>query len=161
MKTILRNYGVGMTSVERQTARFQAQDATIARGTGRTPQPVRDVFAQPAPRGVLLNWRSPSGFNGDVAGYRIYKDTETNLFAEIRDPNTRQHFIDSSAGSTPPVANFYVAAINKLGVQGPITQVQSSALTEAGAPQLPGSPGDYGQGFGGGGGFSRGEVNPN
>lgn len=159
MKCILRNYGIRMTTEERQTARQQAQDMTIARGTGRTPQPVRDVVVQSAPRGVLLNWRMPSGYSGDVAGFRVFKDTETNLFVEIRDPNTRQHMVDSSAGSIPPVTNFFVAPINKLGVQGPTVMVQSSALVEAGAPQFPGSPQSFGQGFGGGGGFSREQPN--
>lgn len=143
MKVILRGYGIRMTTEQRQIARSQARDMTIARGTGQKPQMPRDVFVQPGPRGVLINWRVAAGFTEDIAGFRIYKDNEQSLFAEIRDPNTTQHFIEATAGATPPVTNFFISSFNKLGIESPLVQVQSAAITEAGAPTMPSTPPTY------------------
>jgi hypothetical protein len=145
MKCILRGYGIGMSTEERFQARSQASDMTRARGTVRVPVPPRDIFLQPGPRGVLLNWRAGAGFTDDIAGYRIYKDDEQSLFCEIKDPSTTQHFVESSAGSTPPVTNFFVSSINKLGQESPLVQVQSQSKVEAGAPTMPGTPNTYTQ----------------
>lgn len=152
MKAILRGYGIRMNTEERQVARSQADDMTRARGTSRRPNAPRALFVQSGPRGVLLNWQPGAGFSGDIAGYRIYKDDEFSLFAEIHEPRTTQHFIDSSAGSTPPTTNFFVSAINKLGIESPLVQVQSIASVEPGAPPFPNTPSGYGTNFGGGGG---------
>ncbi len=150
MKCILRDYGQNMNFQQRQVARRSADDITRARGTARTPSAPRDIIVQSGPRCLLLNWRMPGGLNSDIAGFRIYKDDESNLFVELRDPNTRQHVVDATAGSSPPVTNVFISSINKLGEESPLVQVQGAALTEAGAPSFPGSPGTYGGGFGGG-----------
>lgn len=156
MKVILRGYGVRMTSEQRQVARAQARDMVIARGTGQKPKPPRDLFLQSGPRGVLVNWRPAAGFIDDIAGWRVYKDDEQSLFAEIKDPNTTQHFIETTAGSTPPVTNIFVSSFNKLGAESPLVQIQGSALVEANAPKMPGTPNTYGKTYtGGGGGGSR------
>lgn len=160
MKVILRNYGINMNPMEKQIAKAQAADMVRSRGTGKVPKPPRDLFVQSAPRGILLNWRPNAGFNNDVAGFRIYKDNETSLFAEIRDPSTTQHMIDTTASSSPPVVNLFVSSFNKLGMESPLVMVQGQAEVEAGAPPMPGTPGSYGTGFtgkGAGGGGHQGE----
>ena len=146
MKCILRGYGINMTQTERNIARTQARDMTIARGTGLKPAPPRDIFTQPGPRGVLLNWRAPAVVQ-EVAGYRIYKDDENSLFAEIKDPTTTQHFIESTAGSTPPVTNFFISTFSKLGQESARIQIQAAATVEAGAPTMPSTPPTYGKQF--------------
>lgn len=143
MKVILRNYGIRMSSEQRQVAKAQAADMVRSRGTGQKPSPPRDVFLQSGPRGLLVNWRLPAGLNSDVAGFRIYKDNENALFAEIRDPNTTQHFIEATAGTTPPTTNIFVSSINKLNVESATIQAQGAALTEAGAPTMPSTPPTY------------------
>ena len=143
MKVILRGYGVGMTTQQKQNARAQADDITKVRGTARKPGVPRDIFAQSGPRGVLLNWRLPAGLSSDVAGFRIYKDDETKLFAEIKDSSTTQHFIETTAGATPPVTNFFVSSINQLGIESAKVPIQSSATIEAGAPAMPVTPPTY------------------
>lgn len=148
MKVILRGYGTNMTNQQRQVARSQAQDMVIARGTGRPPIAPRDVFVQSGPRGILVNWRLGAGYTADIAGFRIYKDDENSHFADILDPNTKQHFIEATSGSTPPVTNIFVSAINSLGVESPKVQAQSQALTEAGAPSMPSTPSTYNNSFG-------------
>lgn len=147
MKCILRGYGINMTNQERQVARSQAKDMTIARGTDRRPLAPRDVFLQSGPRGILVNFRAGAGFNGDLAGFRVYKDDESSLFAEIKDPSTTQHYIDATAGSAPPVVNIFVSAFSKLGRESPLVQAQGSSLVEAGAPAMPGTPSTYTGGF--------------
>lgn len=143
MKCILRNYGKGMNQQQRLTARNQATTMVITQGTSKIPLPPRDVFAQSGPRGVLLNWRPPGGFNTDIAGWRIYKDNESSLFAEIKDPATTQHFVDATAGSTPPVTNFFVSSINKTGVESGKVQIKASAISESSAPTMPSTPPSY------------------
>jgi hypothetical protein len=129
-----------MTTEQRQVARTQAADMVRARGTGKKPLPPRDVFLQSGPRGILVNWLPAVGFTSDIAGWRIYKDNETSLFAEIRDPNTTQHFVETTSASTPPVTNVFVSSINKLGVESTLIQAQGSAVAEAGAPVMPPTP---------------------
>jgi hypothetical protein len=149
MKVILRGYGIRMNTEQRQQARSQASDMVRTRGTARTPNAPRDVFLQSGPRGILVNWRAPAGTTNDIAGWRVYKDTESSLFCEIRDPNTTQHFIEATAGATPPVTNVFVSAFTKLGVESPLVQAQGSALVEAGAPTMPSTPPTYTGGYGG------------
>jgi hypothetical protein len=156
MKAILRGYGIRMNTEERQVARSQADDMTRTRGTDRRPNAPRAVFLQSGPRGILVNWQPGAGLKSDIAGYRIYKDDEFSLFAEIHESVTTQHFIDSSAGSTPPVTNIFVSSISKLGKESPLVQAQSVAIVEAAAPPFPGTPGGYGTNFGGGGGGGAG-----
>lgn len=156
MKVLLRGYGVNMTQQQRQVARSQASDMVIARGTGKAPVAPRDVFVQSGPRGILVNWRPGAGFVSDIAGWRIYKDTEDSHFADILDPNTTQHFIEATAGSTPPVTNIFVSAINSLNVESPKVQVQSSAIVEASAPTMPSTPPTYTNQFGQGSGNQKG-----
>lgn len=143
MKAILRGYGLGMSTLQRQQARTQAGDMIRTRGTNRVPGKPRDIFTQAGPRGVLLNWRLPDGFSDDVAGFRVYKDDETKLFAEVNDPHTTQYFAETTAGATPPVTNFFVSSINQLGVESPKVPIQSAALVEAGAPVMPVTPPTY------------------
>lgn len=124
---------------QKPVERIKTSERMKVRGTSRVPGSPRDVFLQPGPRGVLVNWRGPA--NGlDVAGWKIYKDNETSLFAEIHEPSTTQHFIETTAGTTPPTVNIFVSAINKLGVESPLVQAQGSALAETGAPTMPSTP---------------------
>ena len=139
----MRFLGEWYTAIQQKPAeRIKAAERMKVRGVIRAPQAPRDVFLQSGPRGVLINWRPPQ-VNPDIAGWRIYKDTEASLFAEIHEPNTTQHFIEATAGSTPPVGNFFISAINKLGVESPIIQVQGAATTEASAPTMPSTPPTY------------------
>ena len=140
MKAILRNYGIRMTTEQRQVARAQAADDTRTRGTAKRPLPPRDVIIQSGPRGVLVNWRMPEGYSKDISGWRVYKGTESQLFAEIKDPTTMQHYVDTTAGSNPPVVNIFVSSINNLGKESPLIAAQGAALTEAGAPAMPSTP---------------------
>lgn len=143
MKTIIRNYGIGMNQYQKQATKAQMNDMVITRGTSKKPMPPRDLQVQSGPRGILVNWRQPAGQTSDIAGWRVYKDNENSLFAETRDPSTTQHFIDATSGSTPPTTNIFVSSINKLGVESQKVQVQAKATTESGAPTMPSTPPTY------------------
>lgn len=143
MKIITRGYGVDMSVNEKFNAKAQAVNATITRGTGKVPGMPRDLVAQPGPRGVLLNWRMPEGFGADIAGWRIYKDNESSLFAAINNPGTTQQFIESTAGTNPPTINLFVSSINKLGVESPKASVKAAPISETGAPAMPLTPDSF------------------
>lgn len=114
-----------------------------SRGNGRAPEAPRDVQAQAGSRGALLTWKLPATGGNWIRGYRIYKDTESNLYQEIQDPGTRQLYVALSSGATPPVTNFFVSAISAAGAESPKTQVKAVALAEAGAPEIPAVPPGY------------------
>jgi hypothetical protein len=142
MKNILRGYGVGMTQQERQVARSQAADLTRTRGTTKIPQPPRDIICQPASRGVLVTWNYPQ-VNFDIQRWRVYKDDELTIFAEIKDRGTRQCTVPSTAGVSPPIINVFVSSLNSFGTESAKVQAQGKAIAESGAPTQPTSPPEY------------------
>lgn len=124
----------------------------VNRGNGRPPYPPRDIQAQPGSRGALLTWKLPVTGGEWIRGFRIYKDTESNLYSEIQDPGNRKLYVELSSGSTPPVTNFFISALTADGSESPKVQVQAQALAETGAPSIPDPPPGYGsEGSGGGG----------
>src|SRR6266852_6319697 len=146
-----------MTSEQRQVARAQARDLTLTRGTAQKPLPPREIITQAGPRGVLLSWSLPAGYNTDIQRWRIYKDDENTLYAELMDRGARQHFIEATAGATPPTTNFFVSSVNNLGVESQKIQVQASAAVEAAAPTMPSSPPGYTSCGAGGGNRTTGD----
>lgn len=156
MKLPYRGYGIRMNSEQRQLAKSQARDIVLTRGTAQRPQAPRDVIAQSGPRGILVTWNLPQGFNVDIQRWRVYKGDESTLYAEIMDRGTRQHFIESTAGSTPPVINVFVSSLNALGVESSKVQAQGQATAEAGAPTMPSVPPGYTAGGAGGGNINTG-----
>lgn len=158
MKVILRGYGIRQNTGERQASRAQAADVVRTRGTSKVPGMPRDVFIQSGPRGILVNWLAPVGLSSDIAGWRIYKDDEMKLFADLKDPRTTQHFIETTSGATPPVTNIFVSAVNALGLESAKVQAQGAAAAESGAPSMPSTPPTYTTPFdrgSAGGGFKR------
>lgn len=151
MKVILRGYGIRMTTEQKQIARAQARDMILTRGTAQRPQPPRDIILQSGPRGLLVTWNLPAGLNTDIQRWRVYKDNENTLYAEVNDRGTRQHFIEVTAGSTPPVVNVFVSSLNALGIESQKVQAQGQAATEAGAPTMPSVPPGYTAAGSGGG----------
>ena len=151
MKAILRDYGRHQNQQQRYVARSTARDLTLTRGTSRKPYPPRGVMCQSAPRGLLVTWNLPAGFNNDIQRWRVYKNDENTLYQEIADRGTRQCFVETTAGSSPPVTNVFVSSINNLGVESAKTPAQGAALTEAGAPAMPNPPPEYNDGGAGGG----------
>lgn len=151
MKVILRNYGIRMTSEQRQVARAQARDMTLTRGTAQLPSAPRDIICQSGPRGMLVTWNLPAGFNADIQRWRVYKDDENTLYSEVNDRGTRQCFVETTAGSAPIVTNVFVSSVNALGQESVKIQAQGKASVESGAPSMPSVPPGFNSGAAGGG----------
>jgi hypothetical protein len=142
MKIILRGYGTGMTTLERQNARTEAANLTRNIGTKQLPQPPRGIVVQPAPRGVLVTWNYPA-VNFDIQRWRVYRGDENTLYAEIKDRGTRQSFVEATAGASPPTVNIFVSSVNALGIESAKVQIQGKSIAEAGAPTMPTVPPEY------------------
>ena len=113
------------------------------RGNGRPPDPPRDLQAQPGSRGTLLTWKLPQDSQW-IRGWRVYKDTESNLLQEIHDPGQRQLFVALSSGEVPPVTNLFVSSISAAGAESAKVVIKAVALSEIGAPIIPPRPPGYG-----------------
>lgn len=103
--------------------------ATVSRnsqGTRRRPQSVRSLTSQQASLGAVLTWNAPVKTKG-IVGFRIYKDNETNLLEEVRDPNRRQYRITLPAATT---ATFFVSSITAQGAESPKLPVVVSSTTD-------------------------------
>jgi hypothetical protein len=101
--------------------RRDLSDKILTRGTARRPKPPRGLIFQAGSRGGSLIWSLPS-LNEDIAGYRIYKETENNLYEEIKDRGRRQEYIELSAAAVNPIA---ITAISRTGNVVTVTANQS------------------------------------
>jgi phosphoribosylcarboxyaminoimidazole (NCAIR) mutase len=91
--------------------RKNLSDKIITRATARRPATPRDLFFQAGSRGGLLTWKLPT-INDDIDGYRIYKDSDLNLYEEIKDRGRRQEYIELSAAAVTPIV---ITAISRTG----------------------------------------------
>jgi hypothetical protein len=118
-------------------------------GTPSNPQAPRDVQVQSAAGGVLVSWKLPTQHD-NVAGWRVYVNTESNLAAQIRDKGTRQLFIPLSSGATPASVNVMVSAFTNLGRESAKVVKQAAPLTQATTTVVPTVPPGYEQEAAGG-----------
>jgi hypothetical protein len=119
-----------------------AADFTRVNGANRRPQAPRNPQAQSGSRKVLVTWDAPLVTDG-ILGYKIYKDTESQLLDTLNDPNVRQYSVPSSAGSSPPTINIFISSFTKRDESQKV-QVQGAATAESGAPTDPSVPTDSG-----------------
>src|SRR6266550_2856151 len=97
-----------------------------SQGTRRRPEPPRSLVSQPASLGAVLTWNAPVKTKG-VVGFRIYKDTETNLLEEVRDPARRQFRVVLPANTK---ANYYVSTFTSQNAESPKIPVLVSSNTD-------------------------------
>lgn len=121
-----------------------------SRGTPSLPQAPRDVSIQSASGGVLVTWKLPNDHT-NIAGWRVYLNTESNLAAQIRDKGTRQVFIPLGSGATPPTVNVMVSAFTTLGRESTKVVKQGSPNSQATSTTIPSVPPGYDQELAGGG----------
>lgn len=132
------------SNAEKHQDRIDSGDYTRLRGVDAIPNPPRDVYVQAGPRGLFITWKLPEVGSEFIAGWRVYKDNENNLYDEIKDRANRQKFIETTSGTTPPVVNVFVSSINSLGNrESQKVQAQGSATAETGAPSMPSTPPGY------------------
>ena len=128
MKAILRG-----NEIDRE----QGADMTRLRGTSKRPQPPRDVICQTAPQGLLVTWHYPV-VNGDIQRWRVYKNNEITLHAEITDRGTRQCFVPAT--DSVPI-NVFVSSLNAAGVES--TKVYRQGTPGASTATMPDVPPEY------------------
>jgi hypothetical protein len=141
MRSLLTTLAGG-NYLERSAEKQRVASHLRVRGSVRRPDAPRDAAAQPASRGVLLTWKLPQ-FHDDVAGWRVYMNTESNLVSQIRDKGTRQIFVPLSTSATPTPVNLMVCAFSTLGRESAKIIIQATPLAETGAPAIPVPPPGY------------------
>lgn len=134
----------GATSLQIATDKDRVMTRIQSVGVGVKPNPPRSVTPQSGARKIVLTWVAP---DQDIAGggYRVYKDTEINLYKDIQDPSCRQVEVNASSGATPNKINVFVSRVDPSGVESRKVWVQCAPTAEAGAPADPSPPPDWDQ----------------
>jgi hypothetical protein len=125
--------------VARAIEKQNVANSTRTRGTASLPEAPRDVQVQPAAGGALVTWKLPVNHD-NVAGWRVYLNTESNLAVQIRDKGTRQVFIPLSSGATPPAANIMVSSFTTLGRESGKVIKPAVPLAQATTTMVPTAP---------------------
>lgn len=123
MKSLLgfdQSQNLDQRSLGRQLANARLRIA----GSPRRPTIPRGCrfYPKTATSGLLV-WEVPEG-PGQITGYRVYRDTESNLAIEIGDQQTTQAQVDMPAMGT---VNFFISSVNgqvessKIQVQGKLS----------------------------------------
>jgi hypothetical protein len=94
------------TNLDYQTRWSQA---LAAQGNNRVPPAPVGVQAIVGTMKVTLKWNVAAVDQGLIAGFRIFKDTESNLVQTVSDPNARS--IDIPLTDNSP-HNFFVASVS-------------------------------------------------
>lgn len=141
MKSIVSSLS-GQSYLGRALDRQQAANQIRSQGTPRLPQAPRDVQVQSAAGGVQVSWKLPTTHD-NVAGWRVYLNTETNLAAQIRDKGTRQIFIPLGSGPTPPMVNIMVSSFTTLGRESGKVIKQGGPAVQTTATTVPSVPPGY------------------
>jgi len=94
--------------------------------TRKRPDPPRSLIAQQGSLETLITWNAPQK-DSDVAGWKVYKDNESNLVATITDPMTRQYTAKLPASTK---TYFYVSSINAAGRESIKVQVLGQSNTD-------------------------------
>jgi hypothetical protein len=124
-------------------------------GTRRRPQPPRSLIAQAGSLVSLITWNAPQVTKG-IVGWRFYKDNETNLVDDIRDPTRRQYKMALPANKTTMA---YVSSITQQNVEsikvGILVHSNTDQLVVAGTGggtngSQPSNPPGWGNEFSGG-----------
>jgi len=97
--------------------------ATAYRGRPMMPRQVR---ASAGSLEALITWNGPEDMRG-VAGFRVYKDNESNLVEEIRDLSRRQTKVTLPGNAK---AMIYVSAFSTLNRESPKVAVLASTNTD-------------------------------
>lgn len=88
-----------------------------------------------APRGLrtaagsleaMIFWNTPADMRG-VAGFRIYRDNESNLVYETKDPSTRQATIRLPGASS---AMCFVCSVSEIGRESPKISITVRSNTD-------------------------------
>lgn len=142
MKSQLLTSAPGSNLRQRAIEKQRLSDQISVRGTVGLPDAPRDVQVQPASGGVLVTWKLPQN-HGNITGWRIYLNTESNLAVQVRDKGIRQVFVPLSSGVTPATSNVMVSALTELGRESPKVVKSATPLSQSGPTTVPTVPPGY------------------
>jgi hypothetical protein len=125
--------------VARAIEKQNVANAIRTQGTASVPEAPRDVQVQPAAGGALVTWKLPVNHD-NVAGWRVYLNTESNLAVQIRDKGTRQAFVPLSSGPIPPPANIMVSSFTTLGRESGKVVKPATAHAQTATTTVPTAP---------------------
>ena len=83
----------------------------ITLGARRRPDPPRSLISQSGTQKAVLTWSGPVNMRG-VDGWRVFVDSDTQLFATIYDPTTKKIEIPVTASGSRFAA---VSSFSKVG----------------------------------------------
>lgn len=127
-----------------QFERAQILGQADLRGSTAVPKPPREVFAQGAPNGLLVNWALPAGVTGnDISSWRIYSGDEKNLVMTVADRGTRQAIVPVTQNTTQNVS---ISSVDLRGNESTPVSVQGTSLAPTAA--VPTAPVDFNNGSG-------------
>lgn len=138
MKSFVQSVA-GSSYLNRALEKYNMAAQVRQRGTPAPPLPPRDVQVQSAAGGVLVTWKLPT-FHDNIAGWRVYVNTESNLAAQIRDKGTRQLFIPLGSSSSPTPVNVMVSSFTTLGRESGKVIVQGAPLSQTATTTVPTVP---------------------
>lgn len=141
MKSLVSSL-TGQNYLARAIDRQQMANHIRTRGTPSLPSSPRDVQVQSAAGGVLVTWKLPTN-HYNVAGWRVYLNTESNLAAQIRDKGTRQIFIPLSSGPAPTTVNVMVSSFTTLGRESSKVITQGAPVAQDAPTSVPTVPPGY------------------
>lgn len=141
MKSLVNSLA-GASYINRAQEKQNVSNLMRTKGTPSNPQAPRDVQLQPATGGVLATWKLPAEHD-NVAGWRVYINTESNLAAQIRDKGTRQQFIPLSSGVSPASVNVMVSSFTTLGRESAKVVKTAAPLSQTTATIVPTVPPGY------------------
>ena len=132
----------GSSYLQKAVDKQQTANQIRSRGSSGLPQAPRDIQLQSAAGGVLVTWKLPVKHD-NVAGWRVYLNTESNLFAQIRDKGTRQVFVPLGSSASPASSNVIVSSFTNLGRESTKQVVQGTPLSQTATTTVPASPPGY------------------
>lgn len=139
----MKAYGVSRPGGPMQSSDIKAAaDRAKLNGTAKRPNPPRDLKYLASSRSAIITWVAPE-LSDDIVGWRIYKETELKRYSDISDPSTKQVTVELSSGTTPPVTNIFVTAVNAAGIESRPVLIQAQATAETGAPSVPSVPTEW------------------
>jgi hypothetical protein len=111
-------------------------DLAKLRGSGNPPAAPKELLLTPGNLKVTVSWTLPSEM-GDIAGWRVYLDTERNRVAEVQNASATSVDVTLSDIDTH---NFFLCSVNALGRESKKLYKQGASDPVASVNQVNNSP---------------------
>lgn len=96
-------------------------DLMRVKGDSRLPPPPTNLLVYKNGTVISVSWNAPVDSRFNIAGYRVYLDTESNRIQAINDPGTTSTTITIVASTNH---NVFVSCVNPAGKESPLVHKQ-------------------------------------